>query len=330
MEKNYKVSIIVPVYNVENYLERCVWSLLKQTYENIEIILIDDGSTDNSGVLCDRFCKLDNRVFTKHINNQGVSNARNVGISIAGGDYITFVDSDDWLDLRWVELSLSSILLYGSDVLTGKFIRVYSDGHDDRQKLEFEAKKFSNVEFLKFLYGNSYSKLPFGWEVCGKLFKRNLFIGMSFDRAITMGEDKIFFWKLMQKVSHIAYEDRCIYYYYQRENSAMGTMSVRHIQDDYLVNTLLYEDNNWHKDKILAGYIDESLCASRIDYILKLSNDLESRSVISVQRNNIFKHFRKHFITMWRKQKCKGIFRLMVACLPNGMTGKIYSIYKRK
>lgn len=98
-----KISVIVPVYNVEKYLERCVESIFKQTYKNIEIILVDDGSTDNSGKICDKFLKKDERVKVIHKENGGLSDARNAGLEILSGKYIMFVDSDDWISPAMVE-----------------------------------------------------------------------------------------------------------------------------------------------------------------------------------------------------------------------------------
>ncbi|OUQ56652.1 hypothetical protein B5E58_10530, partial [Tyzzerella sp. An114] len=97
--ENKKISVIVPIYNVEKYLNRCVDSIINQTYKNLEIILVDDGSPDNCGKICDEYAKKDNRIKVVHKENGGVSSARNVGLNIATGDYIGFVDGDDWIDL---------------------------------------------------------------------------------------------------------------------------------------------------------------------------------------------------------------------------------------
>ena len=113
------ISVIVPVYNVEAYLEKCVNSILHQTYENIEVILIDDGSTDNSGAICDALAADDSRIKVLHKSNGGVSSARNLGISVASGAYICFVDSDDWLDIDYFEL-VAPILIKQKPILLQK------------------------------------------------------------------------------------------------------------------------------------------------------------------------------------------------------------------
>ncbi|TPV33373.1 glycosyltransferase [Paucihalobacter ruber] len=103
---NFLISIIVPVYNVDNFIERCILSLIHQTYQHLEIILINDGSTDNSGSLCDKYAKIDQRIQVFHISNGGSSIARNYGLKVCKGDYIGFVDSDDWIDPKMFELLL--------------------------------------------------------------------------------------------------------------------------------------------------------------------------------------------------------------------------------
>src|SRR5699024_9631307 len=102
--ENYKISVIVPVYKVESYLERCILSIIKQTYKNLEIILVNDGSPDNCGELCDIYAKKDSRIKVIHKKNGGLSDARNVALDIATGDYIGFVDSDDWININMYEV----------------------------------------------------------------------------------------------------------------------------------------------------------------------------------------------------------------------------------
>ena len=105
--ENYKISVIVPVYKVESYLEQCISSIIKQTYKNLEIILVNDGSPDNCGKLCDIYAKKDSRIKVIHKKNGGLSDARNVALDIATGDYIGFVDSDDWININMYEVLIN-------------------------------------------------------------------------------------------------------------------------------------------------------------------------------------------------------------------------------
>ncbi len=121
MQDNVLVSVIVPVYNVEKYLEECVNSLTSQTYSNLEILLIDDGSTDGSGNICDSLAKEDARIRVFHLQNGGVSNARNFGIENAKGEYLSFVDSDDWVDLDMYEKMVQKIQLKSCEEVDAVF-----------------------------------------------------------------------------------------------------------------------------------------------------------------------------------------------------------------
>lgn len=111
-----KISIIIPVYNVKKYLNDCIQSVINQTYNNLEIILIDDGSTDGSGDYCDEIAKKDSRIFVYHKTNGGLSEARNVGIKISTGKYITFIDSDDYIENLYIETLYNSLIEYKADI----------------------------------------------------------------------------------------------------------------------------------------------------------------------------------------------------------------------
>ena len=118
------ISVLIPVFNVERYLSRCIESVIKQTYKNIEIILIDDGSKDKSGKICDKYAKKDDRIRVIHKENEGVSVARNLGMDSANGEYIIFVDSDDWIEQQAVELLFSQLSLYDSDLAIGNISKL--------------------------------------------------------------------------------------------------------------------------------------------------------------------------------------------------------------
>lgn len=124
----YKVSVIVPVYNVELYLEQCVYSLINQTYRNIEIILVNDGSKDNSGEICESFLDKDQRISVVHKENEGLGFARNTGLDYASGEFVTFIDSDDYAEEDMIELLIDGIIKYSADTCIGGFKRVNNNG----------------------------------------------------------------------------------------------------------------------------------------------------------------------------------------------------------
>ena len=119
-----KVSIIIPVYNVEQYLERCLETVVNQSYKGLEIILVDDGSTDGSGKICDKYKELDERIVCIHKENGGLSSARNAGVNIATGEYFVFVDSDDWVSIRMVETLTKALQKNNSDIVCCEFYNV--------------------------------------------------------------------------------------------------------------------------------------------------------------------------------------------------------------
>ena len=121
-----KISIIIPVYNVEKYLATCLDSVINQTYKNLEILLIDDGSTDSSGLICEQYSKKDTRIKTIHKKNGGLSDARNVGISYASGDYISFIDSDDFIDINTFTILNQYIKQYNADIITFNYYDYYN------------------------------------------------------------------------------------------------------------------------------------------------------------------------------------------------------------
>ena len=124
-----KISVIVPIYKVENYLNRCVESIRKQTYRNLEIILVDDGSPDACGEMCDRYAQEDSRIRVIHKENGGLSDARNAGIEVAAGEYIAFIDSDDWIDDKMYEVLYHTLLKYDADIAECSYRNLFGDSH---------------------------------------------------------------------------------------------------------------------------------------------------------------------------------------------------------
>lgn len=159
MTNEYKVSVIVPIFNVEKYLNACIDSIVNQTYKNIEIILVDDGSKDNSPVICDKYTKTYNNIITIHKSNEGLGLARNSGLKIATGKFVTFVDSDDFLKKNTIEELVKKVLITGSDTVIGGFERVTDDG-----KILFveryDEKVYSGADVLTCFFPHLLGSLP--------------------------------------------------------------------------------------------------------------------------------------------------------------------------
>lgn len=207
------ISVIIPVYNTEKYLHKCVDSVLHQTYQNLQIILVDDGSTDASGVICDSYAQKDRRVCVVHKRNGGLSSARNAGLAVAKGDYIGFVDSDDYISGTMYE-ELLSVAEGTEDVCCARFVRV--NEHDvffPRNDPHAEPGKISAPEYLRELL------LHVGdVSVCTKLFPREILQGKRFDER-RLNEDLLFMVNLIPEISHVVYTGKVGYYYLTRSGS---------------------------------------------------------------------------------------------------------------
>lgn len=233
---NPLISVIIPVYNVEKYLKRCVDSLVKQTYKNLEIILIDDGSKDSSGKLCDEISKIDKRILVLHKSNGGSSSARNLGIEIATGKYITFVDSDDWLELDTYEYCVNLIKLNQADCIEFNTIMVENANSliQKKEKLQiFRGKDILAYYMLSSTKTGSYS-------VCRCLFSSVSIKKLRF-REGKLNEDIDFKYKALKNCNKLIVSNLYKYHYFQSGNSNSTGKLKKKDFDLYEASELLYE-----------------------------------------------------------------------------------------
>ena len=208
------ISVIVPIYNVENYLERCIESIRNQTYKNLEIILVDDGSIDNSGSVCDLYLKKDVRIHVIHKANGGLSSARNAGIDVASGELITFIDSDDWIDLDTYEYSLRLMKTYHADVIEFNYVMVDAERYLKQPKEKI--CHYSGKEILQY-YMESTTKTG-SYSVCRCLFPRYSVRNNRF-REGKINEDIDFKYRALSLCETLVVSNQHKYYYYQSGNS---------------------------------------------------------------------------------------------------------------
>ena len=215
-----KISVIVPIYNVEKYLPICIESIINQTYKNLEIILVNDGSTDNCRKICDKYARKDNRIKVIHKENGGLSDARNVGMEYATGDYIYFIDSDDYIDIKTIEILYKNLKKYNADISMSRFIR--TNNNNFRSDLSNEKiKLYSNVESLNMLYNKEFTfHENYALFICAwnKLYKKELLEGIQYPIG-KLYEDGATTYKILYKASLIVCSSLQLYYYYQREES---------------------------------------------------------------------------------------------------------------
>ena len=246
---NPKVSVIVPVYNVYEYLSRCIESIINQTYNNLEIILIDDGSNDGSEKICDIYKNHDTRVIVIHKKNGGQSEARNVGLDISSGDFIVFVDSDDFIDTNYVSFLLNIAIENNVEIVQCSYIRV-NNFEKNVSQAEFSFSDINVINSANIFF--SYYKNIITSIVWDKIFSKHLFDSIRFPEGQTM-EDAYILFDILDKVdTNVVISRKQLYYYCIRKNSTMtGKLPVNHFISTYKVceRRLFYAEQK--NDKIL-------------------------------------------------------------------------------
>lgn len=222
------ISVIVPVYNVKNYLKDCISSIISQSYRDIEIVIIDDGSTDGSGVICDEYAKRDNRIIVIHQKNKGLSAARNAGLDISSGDYVCFVDSDDWVEnnyiLNFVEKAREQcVVCCGYNIIRGNNIKaIHYQKHSTFLVNEFIECFLDNCQKC-VLFGEDELVGNYAWN---KLWPRESFKNVRFPEGRNY-EDIYVFIELLRTVNHIEILPVSNYNYRIRENSIVNSASKK-------------------------------------------------------------------------------------------------------
>ena len=236
------VSIIIPVYNVERYLPECVDSVLAQTHQNLEVILIDDGSPDNCGAICDGYAARDNRVRVIHQTNAGAANAKNAGLDQAQGDYIAFMDSDDWAEPEWIERLLQTAQEQEADVVECNFRMDYVGSSEYGNDPDtFREAVFETEEYLRH-YPSRWSCALF-WN---KLFRASLLTDVRFHRERRCVDDEFFTYKAVTGANRVVRIGDALYRYRQRRSSVTQsekTLYQRTVDDI----DILAERHQWMK-----------------------------------------------------------------------------------
>ena len=215
--QNKKVSVIVPVYNMEKYLSRCVDSILSQTYADLEVILVDDGSKDSSAAICDQYAERDGRIKVVHKANGGLSSARNAGLDLATGDYIGFVDSDDYISPEMYSVLCHHIENSDCEIANVMYVRADENGRTTPSKVPHNTDKEIEAEqFAKELMLHTGDV-----SVCTKLFRAELFKNIRFPEG-KLNEDLLFILDVLGGVKKIAFAAHVGYFYFTRSGSISG------------------------------------------------------------------------------------------------------------
>lgn len=203
------VSVIIPIYNVEKYLPKCLDSVINQTYKNLEIILVDDGSPDNSGKICDEYAKKDKRIKVIHKNNGGVSSARNVGLSETNGNWIAFIDSDDWIEINYIEILINVAIRNNSDIVICGYNRVVGD-NSEALNCDNTVRQYNKKKFLLYCLTPQT-----GFGFCHmKIIKKDIIKDIKFSENLTVGEDALFNIMLSENIKNdVSFVKKALYNY---------------------------------------------------------------------------------------------------------------------
>lgn len=212
------ISVIVPVYNVENYLSACIESIINQTFSDLEIILVNDGSTDRSGEICDEYARKDSRIKVIHKSNAGLSVARNTGLDVAQGSYILFVDSDDYINFDACEMLVKTALREQADIVQGKGIKFKEKNEIQVETGTGRISCYSNIDALEALF--EYYDSDIRVVAWNKLFHKNLFKRLRFPNNLIY-EDTYLIPRLFYEANKVVVVDYYTYYYRLSENSIM-------------------------------------------------------------------------------------------------------------
>lgn len=312
------VSVVIPVYNLEEYIENCINSVTAQTYENIEIICVDDGSTDNSADVVRDVAKNDTRVRYIYQENSGVSAARNTGMAEAQGEYLMFIDGDDYIHPQSIDILLDCIEKYKVDMVSAHQQCTFELDEEMLPISEYECRISAHNDLFQTVNGNVIGK-----SSCAKLFRTDIARKVSFPVGISNGEDANFIIKLLAGGMKTAIVDKVLYYYYTREDSCVTSgfsknkFSITLSFDDlceYLKNT----EHSFLKAYCLQ-YLFQSIFYNRTlsvgtdaqKYVLKESKRIGEKWLSDFENNNdIDQNIRKLFKIFFRSRAVYELARM--------------------
>ena len=289
MEKDL-ISVIVPVYNVEKYIKRCIDSIINQKYTNLEIILVDDGSPDNCGKICDEYAKKDNRIKVIHKENGGVSSARNAGLEVANGKYITFVDADDWVEHQYIEQLARVMIEKQADYVTCGYNRVYAN---QNEKINYSGRI---IEYTPKEYLVKLLNVQLGYGFCHmKLIKRNVIKDKRFYDKLIVGEDAFFNVELCENMKKITILEKTLYNYRFNENSIVRTYDEDYAKKYKNSMEVMYEyiikkyGNDKEIIQNLYNYIAYHILLISVNYCFNPKNKNKIKSLKNLYNIKIFK-----------------------------------------
>lgn len=264
MKEEKKISIIIPIYNVEKYLPACVESILQQTYKNLEVILVDDGSPDRCPVICDELAQKDDRIRVIHQKNKGLSGARNTGIDNAQGDYLIFVDSDDTVEQTLVEELYTYAEKWNCAIVACGRNYIFEDGQIVCKIAHDESKVYGFEEAMQEM--NSFRL--FDMSAWAKIYRKELFEDIRFPEG-KLSEDYYIMYKLFDKAQTIGYVAKPLYNYLQRQSSISRNKKINHDFADAAKKQMEFLDEKYPQMSVLGHTAYASANLTVYDFYLK-------------------------------------------------------------
>lgn len=230
------VSVVIPVYNTDKYLRQCLDSVVGQSFQELEILVVDDGSTDDSGRICDEYAAGDGRITVFHTDHRGLSAARNYALDRTGGEYIAFLDSDDWLESNAIQRFLDTARQTGADVVACRFYQEYVD-----ETLESSGPEEGFTAEGEAILRSMILEQKITEDIWNKFYKASLFEGIRYPEG-HLFEDKATTYQLLRKAEKLVYLPDCLVHYRNRENSLSNIHSMNSLVDYWLAFRQRYED----------------------------------------------------------------------------------------
>lgn len=278
---NPLISVIVPIYNVEKYLARCVDSIINQTYKNLEIILVDDGSPDRCPQMCDDYAKKDSRIKVVHKNNGGLSDARNAGMVVATGEYISFIDSDDYVSDDFFECLLDVMNKENSDIAECSVVKFYEDNRFDEFSDDLSVKTYDTQDAMSALIAEN----PFHQHVWNKLYKTELVKDIPYAVG-KLNEDEFWTYRVFGRANKVARINKTMYYYFQRSSSIMGVgYNIRRLDAlEGKANRQKYIENNFPDLSTQAKIDLYGSCMFAYQSVLKFMSGADKKKALELIR----------------------------------------------
>lgn len=313
---NEKISIIIPIYNVEKYIEKCLESIKEQTYKNLEIILINDGSTDESEKICKEIIKNDERFILISTANYGVSHARNIGLNRVTGNYVIFIDSDDWIEKNMIEELYNKIQEANYDMAICDYY--INDGEN-----QIEHNELSNDKIItkkEIMYEHLYASNLFGGYLWNKLIRKCIINKIIFDERIKIEEDVVFLGNIFENTHKIVYvPQKKLYHYRKRQGSAINfNYSKKDLTKLLALEEILKIKNKYNLKSLGKLEYEYYTLARQGRYILKKYN-LKNKEI----ETKITKITKKYFKQAWTESNIKQKMKVILLTIMPIFYGKI-------